>query len=164
VTEPPEPVRAETAAVDPVTRLVEYYRNAAANMRALPIYNPALVVEGVGFREQDGRQVGVVVTPWFMNLTVLPAPADLKAWRRGQTARIVFPSGSYDFSVGDADEIGLVATCSLFSLMHEFTDQQSARVAALAAVDAMFEPEPPDASAQPKPAPVMSRRRFFGGG
>ncbi len=164
MTEPTESVRAGTTPVDPVTRLVEYYRNAAANMRALPIYNPALAVEAVAFREQDGRQVGVVVTPWFMNLTVLPAPADLTAWRSGQTARIALPSGLYDFSVGDAAGIGLVATCSLFSLMHEFTDQQAARTAALAAVDALFEPEPPDAPAEPKAAPVMSRRKFFGGG
>ena len=44
-------------------------------MKGMPIYNPTLAVEAVGFREHEGRQAGVMVTPWFMNLTVLPSRA-----------------------------------------------------------------------------------------
>jgi hypothetical protein len=65
--------------------------------------------------------------------------------------------------VSEAEENGLIATCSLFSLMHDFADQAAARDAAVAAVTALFEPEPPAPPAAPKPSPQLSRRRFLGG-
>jgi [NiFe] hydrogenase assembly HybE family chaperone len=149
---------------DAVARLVDYYRQAAGNMQGLPICNAALAVEAVGFREHDGRNVGVIVTPWFMNLTVLPSPADPATWRAGQLARLAFPSGAYDFVVSDAGADGLIATCSLFSLMHDFRDHADARAAALAAVEALFEREPAPKPVEPSPSPAMSRRRFLRGG
>lgn len=149
--------------LDSVTRLVNHYRHAAMHMKGMPIYNPTLAVEGVGFREHLGRQVGVVVTPWFMNLTVLPAPQDLGTWRVGEVARLVFPSGLYDFVVSEAGDTGLIATCSLFSPMQDFSDHEAAQVAALAAADALFEPDTPEQPAEPKPAPAVSRRKFLGG-
>lgn len=147
-----------------VARLVAYYERAAARLRDLPMYHAALQVEAVGFREHEGRLVGVIVTPWFMNLTVLPSPADLATWRKGALARLSFPSGVYEFSIGDADENGLVATCSLFSLMHEFETQAAARAAALAASEALFERPAPAGQAGQRTAPSMSRRRFLRGG
>ena len=145
-----------------VERLVEFYAQAARNMASLPICNAALAVEAVGFREHAGREVGVVVTPWFMNLVVLPSPADAAAWRRGELARLAFPSGAYDFVVGEAAG-EFVASCSLFTLMHDFLDANAARAAALAAADALFEPGSPPAPEPTKSAPMLSRRRFFGG-
>lgn len=151
-------------AATPVARLVAYYERAAAQLRDLPMYHAALQVEAVGFREHEGRLVGVIVTPWFMNLTVLPSPADLASWRKGSPARVSFPSGVYELSIGDADENGIVATCSLFSLMHEFETQADARAAALAASEALFERPPPAGQAGQRTAPNMSRRRFLRGG
>lgn len=145
-----------------VERLVEFYAQAARNMASLPICNAALAVEAVGFREHAGREVGVVVTPWFMNLVVLPSPADAAAWRRGELARLAFPSGAYDFVVGEAAG-EFVASCSLFTLMHDFADQVAAREAALAAAEALFEPAVPAEPERPKEPSVMSRRKFFGG-
>ena len=149
-----------------VERLVAYYERAARNMQGLPMYNAALSVEAVGFREHehDGRLVGVIVTPWFMNLALLPSPADLEAWHKGSLVRVAFPSGEYDFVIGDAGENGLIATCSLFSLMHEFADHAAARDAALAAAEALFERPAPPPAAQPRASPAMSRRRFLRGG
>ncbi|HXW10839.1 MAG TPA: [NiFe]-hydrogenase assembly chaperone HybE [Steroidobacteraceae bacterium] len=152
------------AAPSRVERLVAYYERAARNMQGLPMYNAALAVEAVGFREHDGRLVGVIVTPWFMNLTLLPSPADLQAWRKGSNARVPFPSGQYDFAVGDAGENDLIATCSLFSLMHDFIDHEAARATALAAAEALFEPPAPPPAAQRAASPAMSRRRFLRGG
>ncbi len=149
--------------LDPVTRLVNYYRHAAMHMMGMPIYNPTLAVEGVGFREHLGRPVGVIVTPWFMNLTVLPAPQDLGTWRPGEVTRLAFPSGQYDFVVSEAGDNGLIATCSLFSPMQDFSDHEAAQVAALAAAGALFEPDTFDQPAEPKPAPAMSRRKLLGG-
>ena len=155
------PTDVETVEHGAVQRLVRSYEAVAARMQGMPVCNPALVVEGVDFRELDGRRLGVIVTPWFMNLTVLPADADRATWRSGAAVRIAVPSGLCDFVVSEAGDVGLIATRSLFSLMHEFVDQDSARVAARAAVEALF--EPPPASPDPAP-PAMSRRRFLRGG
>jgi [NiFe] hydrogenase assembly HybE family chaperone len=142
---------------DSVNNLANAYRRAALKVKGLPIYNPTLAVEAVGFREHEGRQVGVIVTPWFMNLTILPSSADLATWVDGGTARIAFPSGQYDFVVGDLHGIGLIGTCSLFSTMTEFTDHEAAQVAAKSVADALFQTE------QPPAPPVVSRRQLFGG-
>jgi [NiFe] hydrogenase assembly HybE family chaperone len=149
---------------EPVERLLDYYRHASRGMQGVPVYHRALTVAGVGFRVHEGRAVGVILTPWFMNLTVLPAPADAGSWRKGGVVRLQFPSGPYDFVVSEAGDVGLIATCSLFSLMHDFADQAAAQAAALAAAEALFEPEPSPTPAQPASAPVMSRRRFLRGG
>ncbi|MCE3284998.1 MAG: [NiFe]-hydrogenase assembly, chaperone, HybE [Steroidobacteraceae bacterium] len=158
-----EPVEPAGTDAEPVRRLVDYYERAARRMQGMPVCNPNLVVEGVGIREFDGRRIGVIVTPWFMNLTVLPSPADLATWREGAVAQIAFPSGVYDFVVSEAGDNGLIATCSLFSLMHEFADQDSARAAARAAIDALFEPAAPQRPSSAKAATVLSRRKFLGG-
>jgi [NiFe] hydrogenase assembly HybE family chaperone len=142
---------------DAVQRLANAYRRAALTVKGMPIYNPTIAVEAVGFREHEGRQVGVVVTPWFMNLTVLPSADDLKVWVSGGTTRLSFPSGAYDFVVSELHGAGLVGTCSLFSTMLEFTDHEAAQLAANTIANAVFEPEPP------APAPVVSRRQLLGG-
>ena len=91
---------------DAVNNLANAYRRAALKVKGMPIYNPTLAIEAVGFREHEGRQVGVMVTPWFMNLTVLPSPADLAMWADGSSTRLAFPSGAYDFVVTDLHDVG----------------------------------------------------------
>ena len=142
---------------DAVQNLANAYRRASLKVKGLPIYNPTLAVEAVGFREHEGRQVGVIVTPWFMNLTVLPSAEDRKMWVAGSTMHLAFPSGVYEFAVSDLHDFGLVATCALFATMLEFTDHEAAQLAARTVADAVFEPE------QPAPAPSVSRRQLLGG-
>jgi [NiFe] hydrogenase assembly HybE family chaperone len=141
----------------PVEELANAYRRAALNMKGLPIYNPTVAVEAVGFREYDGRQAGVMVTPWFMNLTVLPSEADKAVWVSGGTVRLTFPSGQYDLLVSQLPDYGLVGTCSLFSPMSDFTDHEAAQLAAQSAADGLF------AAEEPPPAPTVSRRQLLGG-
>jgi [NiFe] hydrogenase assembly HybE family chaperone len=148
---------AAEAGDDAVQKLADAYRRAALKVKGLPIYNPTLAVEAVGFREHDGRQVGVMVTPWFMNLTAVPSQEDTAVWVSGGTVRLAFPSGTYDFMVSELPEMGLVGTCSLFSTMIDFTDHEAAQLAAKSAAEALFEPE------KPPPAPVVSRRQLLGG-
>jgi [NiFe] hydrogenase assembly HybE family chaperone len=141
----------------PVEELANTYRRAALNMKGLPIYNPTIAVEAVGFREYEGRQAGVMVTPWFMNLTVLPSEADKAVWLPGGTVRLTFPSGQYDLLVSQLPDYGLVGTCSLFSPMSDFTDHEAAQLAAQSAADGLF------AAEEPPPAPTVSRRQLLGG-
>ena len=142
---------------DAVQNLANAYRRAALKVKGLPIYNPTLAVEAVGFREHEGRQVGVVVTPWFMNLVVLPSSEELEVWVAGGSVRLPFPSGAYDFLVTDLQGVGLIGSCSMFSTMLEFTDHEAAQVAARAIAEALFQVE------EPPPAPTVSRRQLLGG-
>jgi [NiFe] hydrogenase assembly HybE family chaperone len=147
----------ESGTIDPVQTLVDAYRRIAVKMKGLPIYNPALAIEAIGFRDDGGRQVGVIVTPWFMNLTALPSADDLPLWQSGGSARLSFPSGEYDFVVSDVEGPGLIASCSLFSPMDQFADHEAAQMAARSAADALFEPE------EPEPEPGITRRQLLGG-
>ena len=97
-------------------------------MAGLPLNNPVLRVAGVGFRALDeGHRVGVLITPWAINLVLLGErnSRDLHlASDRRQTWD--FPSGSYEFMGGDEPECGAYQFCSLFSPAFEFSDQDSA--------------------------------------
>ena len=54
--------------------------------------NPALSVEAVGFRPWDEHWLGVLVTPWFMNLWLMPRVASrMAADRRGREPALRLP-------------------------------------------------------------------------
>ena len=56
-----------------VSQLAAAFRNVAKErMAGVPLVNETLSVEAVGFTEWDGRLLGVLVAPWFMNLVLLP--------------------------------------------------------------------------------------------
>ena len=142
---------------DPTERLTAAFRAAAGRMAGLAFVNPALDVEAVGFAPWDGRWLGVLVTPWCMNLVLTPLEAS--AWRPllpGTKRSYAFPAGDYEF-VGAIDNIaGEYQACSLLSPLLEFDDHPTARQVALLAREALFDPanaETPDASAATASAP-----------
>ena len=124
-------------------------------MRGLPICNPALAVEAVGFRPHGGSALGVVVTPWFMNLvlTALPGhePADLPA---GAIRSLTFPAGTVTFTVSEVAGVGRVDSASLFSPMFSFDNQATARETAAATLEALLAP--------PEPRALDRRGMLFG--
>ncbi len=125
---------------DPAPALAASFRAAGARMAGLPFVNPALAVEPVGFARWDAHWLGVLVTPWCMNLVL--APCDPRAWPAvapGATRRFDFPAGPFDF-VGARDEAaGEYLVCSLFSPMAAFADQASARAVAACARAALLD-------------------------
>lgn len=140
-------------------------------MQGIPILNRALRVEGVGFQEWEGKWVGVLLTPWFMNFMVLPMPGT--AWprvERGNTHPWHLPLGRMDCMAGYEEEFGDYHMCSLFSPVLQFEDHEAARIAAQAALDAIL--GPPKSEESP-PGPVrklaenavkpMSKRDFLTG-
>ena len=163
---------------DPSPRFEQATRAAAARMAGLPIVNPALAVEAVGFVPWEGCWLGIVVAPWFMNLVL--APREPAAWQplaRGEKRKYHFPAGTYDF-IGACDDLaGEHLTCALFSPMDMFADQPTAVLTAELALAALFdaahapEPEPPpgeptgrlDAIRDAVAAP-MSKRDFLRAG
>ena len=110
-------------------------------MQGLPVLNPALWVEAVDFEAfGDGEAaLGVLVTPWFMNLIRLPlaAPGTGEAgvpddWPLGLARAVPVGGETFDF-IGAVDPtVGPFAMCSLFSPMFEFASQTAARATAQA--------------------------------
>lgn len=157
----------ERAMAAAVARLEAEFREIHnAKMRETPLVNKALSVEAVGFRPWQGRLIGVLVTPWFMNLTLLPGPGDdWSGLATGTTEEIAFPSGTYAFLHAVRAGCGGYKGCSLFSPMTEFGSQLHATDTARAVMEALFdERNRVDACEAEKPAPPTSRRAVISAG
>ena len=150
-------------AEDPTADIAAVFADiAATRMAGLPICNPALTVEALGFRQAaSGHWVGALVTPWAINLLCLPGHADWPAVAAGSHCDWRFPSGVYEFIVADEDRLGRYHLCSLFSPAGDFASHEQARLTALAAITALFN-DPVAATAKPADAPPPSRRAFLG--
>jgi [NiFe] hydrogenase assembly HybE family chaperone len=138
--------------------LATAYRKAEAGMRSLEIFNPALAVELVGFTGFGTDQVGIVVTPWFMNLVLLPGGEGDKSAAPGEKVLRTLPAGTFEFVVGRLDGVGAVLSCSLLSPVLEFEDQAAVRLAAEAALAEVLRP------AEPEPVSLGRRALLFGSG
>ena len=156
---------AEPLLPDPSARLTAAFREVAGRMQGLGFLNPALQVEAVAFEPWQGHWLGVMVTPWFMNLVLLPRarsqwqPLPLRGKRK-----LHFPAGVFEFIGADDPVVGEHQTCSLFSPMHDFQDQAAARLVARLAREALFDtanaevPEFPTADLSPgAPAPAQAQ-------
>jgi [NiFe] hydrogenase assembly HybE family chaperone len=135
-------LRAEAEIKAATDRLVADFSEVwHSTMRGMPIVNKALRVEAVGFRRHEGRIMGVLVSPWFMNLILLP---DGEAWselKAGEKEVVAFPSGDYEFIHNTREMTGGYKACSLFSPMGDFTSQKDATDVARAVMAAIFDPE-----------------------
>jgi [NiFe] hydrogenase assembly HybE family chaperone len=118
---------------------VEFRRIEKERMQGLPLLNPELYVQAVGFRQWNDYCLGVLITPWFMNLMLLPPEGDSwQALRIGDKQLHQLPSGPYEFILGEEEGIGRYQMCSLFSPVFEFADQATAVATAEAAMDALM--------------------------
>ncbi len=118
-------------------------------MEGVPVLNDRLCVKAIGFLQWNDFQLGILITPWFMNLMLLPVEAKSTILAKtGDIQTYVFPSGAYDFIVGYEDELGHYLNCSLFSPMFEFEDQQAAELTAQEALAAIMQEENFDQSSQ----------------
>ncbi len=168
-----------------VRRVEETFRRIQQErMQGLPVLNPRLRVEAVGFREWPGAAkregglpppaagaaslpapsrgiLGVLITPWFMNLMLLPGAGEgCPAPSVGREVRHRFPAGSFTFLVGHESGIGSFQSCSLFSPMFEFEDQAAAVATAKAVLEALF-PESAEAAAAGDAPPSPGRRELL---
>jgi [NiFe] hydrogenase assembly HybE family chaperone len=111
-------------------------------MLDMPMVNPALTIEAVGFRPWQNRCVGILITPWFMNLMILLPPTEQRAQPPAADEKVLhqFPSGSYEFLRCHETGFGDYLSCSLFSPMFDFTNQALAQQTALAVVDLLWQP------------------------
>lgn len=151
-----------------VNALVNFYRRVETErMQGIPILNPQLRVEAVGFRRADtepGDEAvaeGVLITPWFMSLVRLPLDLQDHAGRVARKAVRGFGNERFDFIGAHDPAVGYHEACALFSPMADFRSQAQARETA-EAVLAQLRPAPQPASPPVAVAePVPARRSFF---
>ncbi len=133
-------------------------RKAAKALEQEPIFNGQLTVEVVGFRPFENALVGGVITPTFINLVRLPMER-ISPGPSGETQRLSFPSGEYDFLSASLNGVGAFQALSLFSPVHMFQDMAAARLACSAALEALLTPPKAVETSPTK----LNRRAFLGG-
>lgn len=124
-----EPARIEAARIEAAFDAI-----AQTRMAGLPLCNPALGVAVRGWQKFGGHGLGVLVTPWCMNLLAFPTEAPDPRPHVGASRPIALPSGSYPCLWMEEDSLGGFWSCSLFSPMAEFPDMATA----LATADAVI--------------------------
>jgi [NiFe] hydrogenase assembly HybE family chaperone len=124
-------------------------------MHDMPVVNAELSVQAIGFNRFNEDWLGILISPWFMNLMLLPGAN--RTWREqppGTKIEKHFPYGTFEFTLGSETQLGVYALCSLFSPMFQFEDQAAALTAAEAALQGLL------AEATPR---VLSRRDLLRG-
>lgn len=111
-----------------VETLLSAYRDIVQpRMRSLPMFNEALQVEAVDFQLHQDRPCGVIITPWFMNLVLLPAETDdWTALAPGESHKVTFPAGDYECTASIVEGLGTHLALPLFTTVKDFTDQETA--------------------------------------
>ena len=146
-------------------------------MDGLNFVNPSVQVEAVAFAPWQSHWLGVMVTPWFINLMLLPR--DVSAWTsipQGKTLRYHFPAGDYEFisshdqAVGEPDVLADLAAARLCRPRDRARSRRTARDALLDPANA---PVPDIADEDSDPGPLarikeqarapMSKRDFLRG-
>ncbi len=143
--------------VDPTAKAVgdalvaHFHHIHRTAMADVPICNPAVEVDQVGFKVYDGQVMGIVITPWFMNLVTAGLPGQpLPEAEQGQRRTVALPAGRVEFLVGDVPGFGRLDACSLFSPMQDFADHAAVVATAVEVLVTLFTPPPP-------PVPPMER-------
>ena len=146
--------------LEALTRGLEHHFRQVerTRMAELPILNARLHVQAVGFRRTDEGCLGVLITPWFINLVLLPCEGD--DWQdltTGSRTTRVFASGVYEFLIADEPSIGRYQVCSLLSPVFELADQEAALVFADTALQLLDEPEQGDRDTRTVPTDFQSK-------
>lgn len=117
-------------------------------MADIPVLNKELSVDAFGFESQNGYHFGVLLTPWFMNLVLIPTTENADALDESQVGSKqsrILPAGRFEFIVGYEEKIGMYLSCSLFSPVFEFADQEAAIETAQAILEQVNTPIDKDA-------------------
>lgn len=125
-----------------VVEMVERFKTIGElNMRGLPVYNENLQVEAIGFQPYDEDYLGILVTPWFMNVILLPQ--DKTSMDYSLVASPIdetLPAGTWQFMFGGDEVVGLYKSLSLHSPMFAFNNQDLARIEAKRRLNSLMTP------------------------
>jgi [NiFe] hydrogenase assembly HybE family chaperone len=124
----PEAMESSVATRDKADRVVSCFQTIyQQRMADIPVINEKIEVSAVGFQHWQNSILGILITPWFMNLILLPGESEnWDEYELLSKQSYSFPSGRYTFITGYEEAIGKFQMCSLFSPMFEFADNNSA--------------------------------------
>lgn len=118
---------------------------AATRMAGLPICNPALRVQAVGFRAWQEHWAGVLITPWTISLVLMPGDKVLfRALGADEKMTWTFPSGNYEFMGLHDPALGACHICSLISPVAGIERHEDAVSVAEQVLTALFSSGQPD--------------------
>ena len=149
-----------------VRLLLERFRGIDAAMRDLPVYNDRIAIEAIGFRAfGDDALIGIVLTPWFMNLVLLPiTPEPMRMGEIGKSVLGELPAGKRSFVIGGDEVVGLYRAHSLHSPVVGFTLPGQARAEARRLLSLLMTPPVPEkAPGKDSGAPRLDRRALLFG-
>ena len=150
-----------------VKALIERFQSIDAAMRDLPLYNGKLAIKAIGFGTfGDDALLGVLLTPWFMNLMLLPiAPAPLAMADVGKAVLVELPAGKRAFVTGGDEVIGLYRAHSLHSPVLNFTLPGQAQAEARRMLTLLMTPAAESAATNgSRPHGIDRRALLFGRG
>lgn len=125
-----------------VMEMVERFQKIGErNMRGLPVYNENLCVEAIGFEPYGDDYLGVLITPWFMNVILLPQDkAKMDYSLVASPTDETLPAGTWQFMFGGDEVVGLYKSLSLHSPMFAFGTQDLARIEAKRRLNSLMSP------------------------
>lgn len=144
-----------SALVEATFRRIETER-----MTGLPMLNPALSVAAVGFARHENDWRGVLVTPWGIQLLLLPAVADWPLPASHERAFRKYPAGDFAFLPNHEAGLGDYLACPLVHDMRPYADQETALATARACLIAL-DMAPAKPEAEPAAPASAARRRFL---
>jgi len=104
-----------------------FQRIYTQRMSDMPMVNNKLQVHAIDFQLWNGHFIGVLSTPWFMNLILLPGDdTDWSDQHELSSQTHTFPSDRYEFITAYEPELDQYQMCSLFSPMFAFADDETA--------------------------------------
>ncbi len=107
-------------------------------MKGLPMVNENLQVEALEFRRWNDHWLGAVITPWFLNILLLPGGGRWREYREEGGQEWEFPSGTFTFRGNREEGIGEFQSHVVLSSVLHLENQDRARTVALAAIESLF--------------------------
>ncbi len=87
-----------------------------SEMSHLPFYRPHLPVKAIGFQRFDNQWLGALLTPWMLNLVILPGRDQIWPVRTvGQRLTLALPQKDITFQVGETPDGNQYLASSLLS-------------------------------------------------
>jgi [NiFe] hydrogenase assembly HybE family chaperone len=153
---------------NPADALARHFAAVARErMAGLDFLNPVIAVQVAECRRIDGDWLAALVTPWSIQLVLLPGGGTLWADSApGLRRHVALPAGALVF-IGDAGEAALPAYqyCPLIAPVDRVADTAAAcaiaRDALAAVLTAPLAAGPPDPVPPPAEAPPSPSRRAF---
>lgn len=139
-----------------------FARIGRETMLGLPFYNEALAVEALGFERCGDEWLGVLITPWFMNLMLVPEqPISYLEADNGKQRMVELPAGPLKFRCGGTEEFGMFHAYPIASQMDLYKSQEQARAAARRALAQQRTPAAAEPVHVSQSQQGVSRRTLF---